>query len=772
MVASCVLEIRNDNVNRTFDYNIPTKIKSSIQIGQRVLVPFRNKSVMGIIVEIKDQSSFSDLKDIEEVLDIVPSLNKELIELGLNMAKYYFSLNYQALITMIPQALRIKHEKIFKVINRDLLPFSLYELFTKDEIIYDKKYQEYLDDLNLGLKNGSLILVDEVHDKNNIIKEKYLKIKDSNIDLNPNQQFIVNEFVEKNQILKKELTDKYSSNRVNTLIKKGVLEEVLVEKYRQFDLGKEYQNKVVDFNVEQIKAYQEIKESYGKNDTILLHGVTGSGKTEIYLQVLEDIIQNNQTAIYLVPEISLTPQIVGRIKGRFGEQVAVLHSGLSEGEKYDEWRKIINKEVRIVVGARSAIFAPLENIGCIIIDEEHEQSYKQFDQSPRYDARLIARIRARNNNAIVILGSATPSIESYYQAQNGRFKLIKLLNRANQKASPKVLIVDMKEELKNGNKTIFSNSLLDAIKNNLNKKEQTILLLNRRGYSSFILCRNCGEVIKCPNCEISLTYHKVDNSLRCHYCDYRIKMVSHCPKCQSEKIMQFGSGTEKVCQELNELFKEARIIRMDRDNTTTKGAHEKIINTFINQEADILVGTQMISKGLDFPKCSLVGILNADLSLKYPSYLAPSESYSLLVQTSGRAGRHKTDGKVIIQGYDPNHYAIIAAKEENYLTFYNQEIKYRQIGNYPPFVKMIEIMVLSSDYEKTYEEASKISLRFKKNKIRVLGPCEDYLVKINQQYRFKIVIKYEKEEDISSLLNKLYLDYNNNKFFRIHITRG
>jgi len=474
----------------------------------------------------------------------------------------------------------------------------------------------------------------------------------------------------------------------------------------------------------------------------------------------------------LVPEISLTPQIVGRIKARFGSDVAVLHSGLSIGEKYDEWRKVINKEVKIVVGARSAIFAPLDNLGIIIIDEEHESSYRQFDQDPRYDARLIARIRARSHNCPTVFGSATPSIESYYKALNGQYTLVNMLKRANQKGLPHVELVDMREELKKGNKSMFSYRLQSLLADRLKKKEQTILLLNRRGFSSFVMCRECGEVIKCPHCEVSLTYHKNDDSLHCHYCGFKMKNVKICPSCKSTKIRFVGMGTQKVVEELNNLYPSARVLRMDADNTKNKGSHEAIISSFLREEADILVGTQMISKGLDFPKCSLVGILNSDIALKYPTYEAPTEAFILFVQTSGRAGRHDTDGVVILQGYDIDHYAVTSAKEEDYVKFYKEEIMYRKLGGYPPFSKLVEITVIGKTYNKTFQEATNICNYIKsKTSIQVLGPCEDFIVKVNDLYRFKLTLKFNDEKIITEILELINVKYLLNKDYQIMINR-
>ena len=607
---------------------------------------------------------------------------------------------------------------------------------------------------------------------NNIKEENFIKInEDYHEKLNASQLEIIDYVSKLGTVNRRDLLEKFSISRITTLINKKALIQFKEEVIRHFDEGKVYEDKIVELNEKQLEVYNKIKDDYGKFNTILLHGVTGSGKTEIYLKCIEDVVAKGKTAIMLVPEISLTPQIVSRFKARFKDSVAVLHSRLSAGEKYDEWRRIIRKEVSIVVGARSAIFAPLENIGIIIIDEEHEASYIQ-DNMPRYDARMIARIRARNNNAVCILGSATPSIESYYKAEQKVYKLLELDERANKKNPPAIQVVDMANEIKTGNYSLFSRQLKKLIIDRLNKKEQIILLMNKRGYSSFVMCRECSTVIKCPHCDVSLTYHKVDDKLKCHYCGYEMPNVKVCPSCKSTKVRFVGGGTQKVVEEINKEFPTAKVLRMDMDNTRNKGGHEKIINSFMREEADILVGTQMVAKGLDFPKVSLVGILNSDLALKYPSYTSPAIAYNLFVQVAGRAGRHDTDGVVILQAYDTDHYALINASSGTYKKFYEEELSYRRLASYPPIKKIIEITVVGKEYQATYDEASKIvSYINDKATAMVLGPAEDFIVKVNDLYHFKITIKHDNEKVIGDVIRNVYVKYEKDKNYKIYISR-
>ncbi len=500
---------------------------------------------------------------------------------------------------------------------------------------------------------------------------------------------------------------------------------------------------------------------------VLLHGVTGSGKTIIYLEIVEEMLKKNLDTIFLVPEISLTPQMVREFKSRFGPLVAVLHSGLSEGEKYDEYRKIKNGEVKIVVGARSAIFAPFKSIGAIIIDEEHTNTYKQ-ENDPKYSAIDIAIERSKYHNSLVILGSATPSLDSYARAIKGNYKLVELKHRANNKELPKVEIIDMNNEYKKNG--MFSKTLLDKLQDVLNKKEQAILLLNRRGYSTFLTCSNCGNTIKCPNCDITLTYHKSSNTLRCHYCGYGEKNIEICPSCKEKSMKNLGVGTEKVEEELNKLL-DCKIVRMDVDTTTRKGSHEEIISKFRDGEYDILLGTQMISKGLDFPNVTLVAVINADTSLMIPNYKSSEYTFQLLMQTAGRSGRSNKEGSVIIQTFNPDHYAISLAKEHDYISFFKQEMDVRRRLSYPPYYYLIYLRVIGKDYDTTSKEATKIGNKIKKelNNSIVLGPTTCSVFRMNNLYRFGIVIKYKKEPNLNECINTIIDHYKGNSKIRVDV---
>ena len=492
--------------------------------------------------------------------------------------------------------------------------------------------------------------------------------------------------------------------------------------------------------------------------TFLLHGVTGSGKTEIYLQTIEAVLNKGKQAMMLVPEIALTPQMVLRFKRRFGDDVAVLHSGLSTGEKYDEWQKIRDGRARVSVGARSSIFAPFKELGLIIIDEEHESTYKQEDY-PRYHAREIAQWRSQYHNCPIILGSATPCLESFARAEKGVYTLLSLPHRVNQQALPNIDIIDMREELSRGNRSMFSNDLRDAMNARLKKKEQIVLFLNRRGYASFMLCRDCGHVPQCPNCDISLTYHKTTDQLKCHYCGYEETPSNQCPNCESEHIRQMGTGTQRVEELLQQEFPDARIIRMDVDTTSRKGAHEKLLSDFEQGKGDILLGTQMIAKGLDYPNITLVGVLNADTMLNLPDFRASERTYQILTQVAGRAGRHEKEGQVIIQTYNPEHYAIQDVKQNNYLTFYQREMTYRKLGKYPPYYFLINFTISHKEMKKVMEASKHIHhilLQHLTSKSYVLGPSPAALSRINNEYRFQILVKYKREPELLTALQ--YLD--------------
>ena len=498
----------------------------------------------------------------------------------------------------------------------------------------------------------------------------------------------------------------------------------------------------------------------------LLHGVTGSGKTEVYMQLIKKVINNKKQALVLVPEISLTPQLVDTFKKRFGNDIAILHSHLSNGEKYDEWRKIVRNEVDIVIGARSAVFAPLTNIGIIIIDEEHSNTYKQ-ENNPRYNAIDVGLYRSKFYNCPIVLGSATPSIESYTRAKTNIYELLEMKNRVN-KNLPKVTLVDMKEEIRNKN-PIFSQFLKDKINEKLNNNEQVIILLNRRGYTTITTCNNCGFTHRCPNCDIPLTYHLKSKKMVCHYCNYETNKLFKCPNCGSTDIKERGMGTEKLEEEITKEFDNAKVVRMDVDTTRTKQAHKKIITGFENEKYNVLIGTQMIAKGLDFPKVTLVGVINGDASLNIPDFRSGERTFQLLNQVAGRAGRSDLQGEVIIQGFNIDHYSLICAKNHDYLSFYNEEMKIRKILKYPPFYNLCLIKIQGLNDKKCEEESNKI-IAYLKNNLKeeiILGPTPAMIPKVNNIYHYQIIIKYKDTKKIYQ-----YLKFINDKYINSKITVG
>lgn len=705
MVVGVLVQLSNKNIDKIFDYNVDDNIKSKIKIGIRVEVPFGHQMLEGFVLEIKDKSNLTNLKNIIRIIDEDIVLNDELIRLGKSMKNETLSTLISCYQVMLPKALKAKKGNI---INKK---YDIYYKLVEKEGKFNNKQQ---------------LIIDKLKEKELIEREKLLEISPSSL---------------------------------KTLLKNNNIIEVKKEHYRV-----DYQEK--NDLIKKLSDDQEEVVSnvcLDSNDVYLLHGVTGSGKTEVYIKLISKVIQNKKTAIVLVPEISLTPQMVNRFSEVFGKRIAALHSALSEGEKYDEWRRINKGEVSIVIGARSAIFAPLNNLGIIIIDEEHSNSYKQ-DNNPRYDAKEIAKQRAKTNNCPVLMGSATPSLESYARAQKNSYKLLSLPRRINGKELPKVNIVDMNNEIRKGNYH-FSELLLNSIKEKLEKKEQIILLLNRRGYSSFITCKNCGYTIKCPNCDITLTYHKTSNTLRCHYCGYGTKLPNICPECVEKSIKDLGVGTEKIEEELHKII-DARILRMDFDTTSRKGMHKKMINSFKNHEYDILLGTQIVAKGLDFDNVTLVGVINSDTSLNIPDFRSSENTFSLLSQVAGRSGRSEKPGSVIIQTYNPNHYAIEYTKKHDYIGFYNEEMNIRRNLKYPPFFYICYLKISSKDYDLASKEANKIKKSLEQNLTEsiILGPSPANVFRVNNVYRYGIIIKYKKEKNLYNVLNMLVEHYKiNNK---------
>ena len=715
MIIGVLVELSNKNIDKIFDYSVPDNLKDKIKVGIRVKVPFGKMELEGFVIEIKNSSDIS-VKDILEVVDDEVILNEELLELGKKIQEDTLSTLISCYQIMLPKALKAKNGM---VINKK---FDTYYYLNKDIVCYGK--------------------------------------------LSASQDRIINLCMEKEYVLRKELVD-ISLSSLNTLIKKNILLEKKLEHYRL-----SYNEKIEpkkELTEDQMKVVNEVLLNKGYCP-YLLYGVTGSGKTEVYMELIEDALNRGKTSIVLVPEISLTPQMVLRFQKRFGDNIAAIHSALSDGEKYDEWRRIVKGEAKIVIGARSAIFAPLKNIGMIIIDEEHSDSYKQDDSNPRYSAKDVALIRAKYHDCPLIMGSATPSLEAFARAKKGVFKLLELPNRINGKELPKINIIDMNEIIKK-TKGHFSEELLAAISLRLKKKEQVILLLNRRGYSSFVTCKNCGYTFKCPNCDITLTYHKSSRTLRCHYCGYGTKVYDTCPNCHEKSINDLGVGTERIEEELGKLFPESRILRMDFDTTSRKGMHEKMITAFKNQEYDILLGTQIVSKGLDFDNVTLVGVINADTSLNIPDFRSSETTFSLLAQVAGRAGRSTKEGEVIIQTFNPDHYAIQYTKKHDYLGFYNKEMFIRRELKYPPFYYICYLKISGKDSDYIYGEVNKIK-KVLENKLEntiILGPSPYVIFKLNNIYRYGIILKYKKEDNLREVLDKIIDHYKDNSKLKLDI---
>ncbi len=728
MVAEVIINSTVKKLNKTFDYNIPKELEDIVLIGSKVLVPFGRlkKLEEAHVVKIKEKSEF-EIKDIAKVEN---GLIDKQIQLAQWMAKRYFCNISECIKLMQTPGTRTKN------LDKRIKDKKINVVYTKKDI----------EEIDCEIEQGK------------IKSEKQKKIL---------------EFVKNNEgctIPDIEVFTDCSRAIVNTLIKNGYLE--IIEK-------KIERNPLLNKNIEQtakLQLTQEQEIAYKKIETIfeeekyeqfLLFGVTGSGKTEVYLQLIEKVIKKEKSAIVLVPEISLTPQMLDRFISRFGkEEIAVLHSKLSVGERHDEWEKIKGGNVKIVIGARSAIFAPLQDLGLIIIDEEHDSSYKS-EASPKYNAKEIAKKIAIQEKIPLVLGSATPDLTTFYNSKNGKITLLKLTKRANNSDMPKVEIIDLKQELANGNRSMLSYSLYTSIEKNLKDKLQTILFLNRRGHSTFIMCRNCGYTIKCKNCNISMTYHSYENKLRCHYCGYEENLVNTCPECGSDKIRYFGTGTQKLEQEILKHFPQAKTIRMDVDTVTKKNSHEDILNKFKNEGIDILIGTQMVVKGHHFPKVTLVGVIAADSSLNIDDYRATERTFQILTQVAGRAGRENLQGKVIIQSYNPENFSIQDAQKQNYENFYRTEIALRKQLKYPPFCDII-IIGFNSISEEEIKKVSNSAYEFIKNKLnndefKIFKPMPSPIDKIQNRFRWRIIIKGNMSENANGVLNELLKNlYNQN----------
>jgi len=710
MIANVLLEI--SKLDKTFTYKIPKHMEEKCRVGMRVLVPFANRQLEGFVMGIEEEKKTDySLKDILSLIDEEEVLNSELLKLGNYIHNKTLCTLISAYQTMLPTSLKARKDNIAKV----------------KTVIYLKQVKEYIP-----------------------TTEKEAEV----LDL----------FIGDKEVSKKEANE-ISSYVVKKLLEKGILFSFEKEIYRLQDSSIQIQENItLTEEQKQVLSSVSLKEFH----PYLLHGVTGSGKTEVYMQLIEQALALGKEAIVLVPEISLTPQLVHTFRKRFGEQIAILHSRLSKGEKYDEWRKISRKEVKIVIGARSAIFAPFTNLGIIILDEEHSSTYKQ-ENNPRYHAIDVAIWRSKYHNCPIILGSATPSIESYTRAKTGIYTLLEMKSRVNQML-PSTYLVDMKIEMKQ-KRFIFSKLLQDKIQEKLEKQEQIILLLNRRGYSTIVTCPECGYTHKCPACDIPLTYHLTKHKMICHYCNYETDKLTTCPDCHSHRLNERGMGTEKLEEEVKKLFPTARVVRMDVDTTSNKSAHQKIISAFENHEYDILIGTQMIAKGLDFPLVTLVGVMNGDATLNIPDYRSGERTFELLNQVAGRAGRSSLKGEVIIQGFNIDHYSIRLASKHDYVSFYQEEMRIRKILKYPPFYNLCVIKIEGKNQETVEKEADKIAHYLNQHLQGeiLLGPAPGLFPKINHTYFYQVILKYKDTKKIMEPLQFIRNQYLKNNQVLVNI---
>lgn len=815
-MARVIVDVPSKDTDRPFDYLIPEELRPWVEVGSRIGVPFGHRTLQGFVVSLhpRPEMDTAKMKPIQEVLDVMPPLSPELIELGEWMKERYACRYISALQSMLPTALKGKAERYISLGETDAglsdESGGLFALLTESELEQEiirfvsqrgevslqqltRAFPDAAATVKALIGRGRLSEFQQIKDK---LQKKTMKAvelavssEEAHVALASfpakaqRQKEVLQYIVEMEDFLpisQKDLlqTLGVTAGTVKALADKGLITLEDVEVFRDPYRGRHFTPSApLALTPEQQAVYRSIvrKLDERKHGAFLLHGVTGSGKTEIYLQTIQRCMDQERQAIVLVPEISLTPQMVERFKARFGDRVAVMHSRLSDGERYDEWRKIREGRASVVVGARSAVFAPFDRLGLIIMDEEHESSYKQ-EETPKYHARDVAIHRASLTGAAVILGSATPSLESYHAARSQAQDdfaphLLEMPSRALGNQLPAVQVVDMREELREGNRSMFSRSLHAAISARLERGEQTVLLLNRRGYSTFVMCRSCGYVAGCPECDISLTYHQKSNNLRCHYCGYAAQAPEVCPDCGSEHIRYFGTGTQRVEEELAKLFPGIRVIRMDVDTTTEKGSHEKLLKQFRDKKGDVLLGTQMVAKGLDFPDVTLVGVITADSALNLPDFRAAEKTFQLLTQVAGRAGRHQLPGEVVIQSYTPEHYSIIHASSHDYLSFVKDELKHRKALHYPPYCRLILVTLsheqlpllvrLAENFAAAIKSESDRrgwfgSLdRFDASALDILGPVASPIPRLKNRYRFQCMIKWRGTMDAVSLVRSV-----------------
>lgn len=701
------------NTDRLFTYQVPESLTNKIKVGSNVVVPFRNIVLSGFVVRFVSKPDFKLIKNVMKVNDQPCLFTENSIKIAEQISEYYMVDFLKSLYLFLPPGMDKKNKKINQLTERivsfAISPDQVY--IAKKELSESKRNVKMLEVIDLVKKNGGIYHTSKISAKSSLA----------------------------------------------SLVKKGILKIEDVVTSRDVVQNKSIHiksNDNIKLNEHQQKAIDDFKSC--DNKFFLLHGITGSGKTEVYMEMIADTLKKGKKSVVLVPEISLTPQTVSRFYNRFGDRVAVLHSSLSISERKSEWYRILREEADIIIGPRSALFAPIKKLGLIIIDESHDSSYKQ-DNNPRYSAVSVAGWISRISGASVVLGSATPLIERYYNAKKDRIKLLSLPEKAVATVEPEIELVDMQKEQQRGNYSLFSSSLVKKINETLDRKEQVILLLNRRGYSPYIICKDCGEKLKCPSCDVALTKHN-DDKLYCHYCGFTRSSVPACPKCTSTSFKQVGAGTQKIENELAQYFPKAGILRMDRDSTAKTGSMEAIISNFAKGEADILIGTQMVAKGHDFPNVSLVGVVMADIALNMPDFRSSERVFSMLMQVSGRGGRRGQQGNVVIQTYEPEHYSIASVKEHSYVKFYEQEIDFRKELLYPPFKRIARVLLKSISEQRLIDTQTRVDNNFSAEDypdVEFFGPFPAPLYKVSDSYRFHLIIKSENIHKIHLVVKSL-----------------
>lgn len=780
------------SLDREFYYKIPKSIACNIKIGQTVIVPFGHGRKTGIVVGFTTDAKGYELKEILKIKSDEPLVGEKEIELAFYMQRMYVAPFFDCLKLLCPPGTFGTADKKITLIKTQE---EIEKLFPDGGILKD--ISDYLEEEgkesllsslkaefgssvtdNLKtLRDKKIISIERMdYKKSGALKRKYITLSDdaknilASSAIKGKAQIKALQTLKNNDVALSECEKfGFSASSAKALVRKGIARIYEEEKRRNPFSGKTLKRtENMPPTKEQENALNEIFSvlGEGKSSTVLLHGVTGSGKTEVFMQTIEKVINKGKGAIVLVPEISLTPQMTDRFLGRFGDKIAILHSVLSKGERIDEWNRIKTGEAKVVIGARSAVFAPLSDIGIIIVDEEHENTYKS-EQTPKYDAIEVAKKRCEQNGALLLLASATPSVTDYYKAQMGEYRLITLKKRYNDVELPKVTVADMRQELKNGNRSMLSGVLRREIQKNLERKEQTVLFLNRRGFSTFVSCRDCGYVAVCPECAVALTYHRSTQSLNCHYCGYKTEVIKTCPSCNGHHVKYFGSGTQKLEDEIYKIFPGASVIRMDVDTATGKNAHEKILKKFSDEKIDILLGTQMVSKGLDFPGISLVGVVAADMSLNIDDYRASERTFDLITQVCGRAGRSERQGRAVIQTYSPDNAVIQMAKNQDYEAFYQSEIAFRNMFGYPPYRDIILVGFSSDDETEVKTACTQTEKCFREAlrdfEITMYKSSPAPVNKIKGRYRWRFWFKASAGYDLRDKLRSLYGEFNNKK---------